>query len=934
VLTDVLRPVSTRVQGGGTSVPSGTLAAVTSDNSDSTYINFLVSATGNVWSLVVGSHTPADNYQRHRIRGRVRIRTDAGTAAEQIDLGRAATQAIESATVPATASFAEQVTPWFQDTGFGLASAGALADLSIGGGTPTSAVTAASLRTAECYVDIDCRLKPQYSPQVQDAAGANKNESTVTDTNQPTLFIGAVDYDGLPPLNWFVNIRTGGVNGPTIYTAFGSGQPPTSHDVTVGLDDGEYWAVWGVRSTIRGADSFENAIAYRFEIENTVPPPSPPLVSVTRESGGYRVSWVDPGGQEWDNDYVVAEVFRDDCNGSARIAVIPDGLNGSYLDLAIPQLDSQTVPGDPDCEVSTPPCDITYRVRYWGYVSTSVELPDTIPADLILAWPSTAGTIPSGWSRVSALDGVYPRGATTTGAPSATGGAVNHSHTTPGHVHFIGDHNHATDGPTGASNTSTASNNFNGADHPQASQPHNHNRVAFTGTRVGGSSGISAPGTSVHDNLPATREVIWIQSTGTQPSYPVGCLAWTTENVSGWSFDTLSGGRFLKGAATGANGGATLGNQDHAHSINSHTHTGFTHDHTMGDVSQSNPVSSNEVETGSGTRYLPRHTHPMDVSSVSTGSLSAESPSTFIATMEPPHRRLRVLRNTGGGIQTRVIGLYTGAIADLDPVLTLCNGGSGTPDMRTLFARDIGSDSVNTTGGATTHNHGSNPHPHTMSGHSHPTNVLASETTSYPGGGGGVSPTVSHDHASADTEATAPPVTPATAQVTNTVSMIPPYKEVHFVRLDGTIAGGELPVPELKITDFSTATVPSFTYTDGLERLASLRGQVVIASDRTYAYPRLVTDSTPLAGGLHTISTSSPGEDLTLTIAVVGIEAINALEDILREDRVYYSPLGGEAAWYAPGSWTVTRGGPDVKIVQVPMVRQPWPTTPEPGEFL
>src|SRR5688572_4898152 len=441
-VTDVIRPLSVRMAGAGVAVPSGTLAAVTSDDSDATYIQFLVADTGDNWSLRVGPHTPAAGYQRHQIRGRIRIRTDAGTANEDIDVGRNATDYIRYGTVPATDTFTEQATAWFQDATFGLATAGALSDLNIGGGWPGGGSGATELRTSECYIDIDCRTGPQYNAEVRDAAGVDQSGGTVTDTTQPTLFIGAVDYDGLPAASWSVTVKDAG--DVTVFESSGSGTPPTSVGVTASLDDGAYTALFSVISTIRGADPFEVADTIAFSVENTVPPPSPPLVTVTEDSGGYLVTWENPGGQAWDNDYVVAEVWRDDCNGSARIATVADGLNGSYLDLAIPQLDP--IQSGPDCEVSTEACDITYRVRYSGYVSTTVELPDTIPADLILGWPSTAASIPSGWTRVTALDGVFPRGTSGTGAPVATGGTATHTHTTPNHGHQFGAHSHGVGG--------------------------------------------------------------------------------------------------------------------------------------------------------------------------------------------------------------------------------------------------------------------------------------------------------------------------------------------------------------------------------------------------------------------------------------------------------------------------------------------------------
>lgn len=929
---DVLRPISVRVTGTATAVPSGTLASVTSDNSDATYIDF-DDAGGSHWNLRVEPHTPASGYQRHRIRGRIRVRTDAGTANEDIDVGRGTSDYINYQTVPVTASFAEQATSWFQDAVYGLATVGSLSDLNIGGGWMDAPLDGATeLRTAECYLDVDCRFRPDYAPEVRDNAGVDQSGGTITDTTQPDLWFGAVAYDDLPALDWTVVVTSAGT---PMFSASGVGQPPETVPVTTGLADGPYTATFTVRSTIRGTDAFAYSEAITFSIENTIPPPSPPLVYVTEEYGGYRVSWVNPGGQVWDDDYTVAEVYRDDCTGSQRIATVPDGINGSYLDLAIPQIDH-----DPGCGLTGEDCSITYRVRYWGYVSTFVELPDSIPEGMILGWPSTPGSIPSGWTRVTALDGRFPRGASGTGAPVATGGAASHSHTTPGHIHFIPRHDHSLGGSTGTSNASTTSARFNGASKAQADQPHSHSRPARVGIRDGVDTGSAAPGTSVVNNEPPSRTVIWIESDGTPTGYPIGAVGWATESVSGWETDPDSTGRFLKGAPAAGSGGTNAGSSTHTHSVNSHSHSGFSHGHAVAATGLSNPASSQEAGTGSSTpRWLPRHTHPMSVSAASTGSTDAAGGgNTGAATLEPSNRRLRVLRNTGGGTQTRIIGLYLGTVAGLDPLLTLADGAGGTPDMRTWFARDAGSDSINSTGGASTHTHSTPTHSHGMPSHSHDTSVLASGSSSFEApsfGDLGDSPTTGHTHSSGNTGSTdTGPTTALSSGTTGASSHLPLYAEAHFVRLDGTISGGPLPVPELRVTDFASATVPAFTYGDDLDRLATLDTKLAVVSDRSHDFPRLVADSIPLDGGLHSVSTTLAGEDMSLTMAVVGLPAINALEALLASTRVYWSPVGGTPGWYAPGSWRVTAPAPDTKVLTIPMVRQPWPTTPDPEVYL
>lgn len=930
---DTIRPLSVRDVGGATTVPSGTIAAVTSDNSDATYVDFNLADAGNNWSVRLESHTPAAGYQRHRLRGRIRIRTDVGTADEDIDVGRGTSDYINYDNVTATATFSEQATNWFQDEEFGLGTSGALADLNAGGGWMESALDGASeIRTSELYVDIDTRFRPDYSPEVRDNAGVDQSGGTVTDTTQPDLWFGAVAYDDLPARDWEVVVTSAG---DEVFSSSGSGQPPSVVPMTVSLPDGPYVATFTVRSTIRGTDPFAYSEAISFSIENTIPPPSPPLIYVTEEFGGYRVSWVNPGGQAWDDDYVVAEVFRDDCTGSQRIATVPNGINGSYLDLAIPQIDHA-----PGCGETAEDCGITYRVRYWGYVSTYVELPDTIPEGMILGWPSTAGSIPSGWTRVTALDGRFPRGATGTGAPSATGGTATHEHTTPGHRHVIGEHSHPVGGNTGTSNASTTSARFNGASKAQADQPHSHARPSNTSRAAEFNTGTTSPGTSAVSNEPPSRTVIWIESDGTPSQYPVGVLGWATEAVSGWEADASSTGRYLKGAPAAGNGGTNAGASTHTHTVDAHTHTGVSHGHPIGNTGLSNPSSSQEAGTGQSTpRWLPRHTHPLSVSAASTGTTaSASGGATSTATLEPPNRRLSVLRNTGGGTQTRIIGLYVGAVADLDPLLTLCDGAGGTPDMRSWFARDKGSDSINSTGGASTHNHTTAGHSHGQGSHSHTINVLESETSSFerPSFGDlGDSPTVNHDHSGGSTGSVdLPNTTNVTSGTTNSVSHVPLYREAHFVRLDGTISGGPLPVPELRVSEFSSAMVPAFSYGDDLDRLASFDTKLAVVTDRNHDFPRLVAETVPLDGGLHSVATTLAGEDMTLTMAVVGLPAINALEALLANTRLYYSPVGGTPGWYAPGAWRVTAPAPDTKVVTVPMVRQPWPTTDDPEVYL
>src|SRR5690606_18695360 len=159
-IIDTLRPISTRKTGGGIAVPSGTLDEVTADDDDATYIEFPIGNFGDNWSLRVAPHTPPANHQRHRIRGRIRIRTDAGSGSEDIDLGRGESDWIRYSTVPVNDTFSEQTSDWFQNPEYGLATAGALTDLNIGGGWRSRRYSARSTRPPSAE-----RHLPVASPQ-------------------------------------------------------------------------------------------------------------------------------------------------------------------------------------------------------------------------------------------------------------------------------------------------------------------------------------------------------------------------------------------------------------------------------------------------------------------------------------------------------------------------------------------------------------------------------------------------------------------------------------------------------------------------------------------------------------------------------------------------------------------------------------------------
>lgn len=611
-----------------------------------------------------------------------------------------------------------------------------------------------------------------------------------------------------------------------------------------------------------------------------------------------------------------------------RIAVIENGLTACYTDYTVPTTDVSD-----GCDPA--PCPVSYVVRYVGTVSSSVSLPSNVPDGFILGWPSTAASIPSGWTRVTALDERFPRGSAAA-VSGATGGAASHVHTTPGHTHSIANHTHSVGGSTGTSNSSTTSARFDGASQTQADQPHSHARAANTGSGGSATSSSTAPATDSGSNLPAYRDVIWIESDGTPTAFTAGTLAFSAEDVSGWTDDAASGSRYLRGALAAGNGGGTGGASVHAHTVASHTHTGGSHSHSLGNTGLSNPLSSIEAGSGSSTpEWLPRHTHPQTVGSSSTGSLnSAGGGTTSAPSSEPPNRRLRVLTNLAGGLQTRMIGLFRGDSASLPATMVRCDGTSGTPDMRDWFARERGADSVGSTGGASTHSHTNVAHGHTIPGHTHTTAVGVSATASFERptfGDLGDSPTTTHTHSSGSTGSTSPTIGTTGAGTTNTVDNTPPYEDVHFVRLEGVSTVTGVAVPQVTSSQFAEVTIDA---PDALsDRLATESGVVEICPASSYDLPRIQVRATPLAGGTPQVSTTTHGRHRRLSFPVDDSD-VTAIETILGMSFVWYAPLTEDAAWYAPSGWSVRPQVPGTKLVTVTLVRADPPALEDPEDLL
>lgn len=331
-----------------------------------------------------------------------------------------------------------------------------------------------------------------------------------------------------------------------------------------------------------------------------------------------------------------------------------------------------------------------------------------IPAGVIIAWSGTVASIPAGWARVAALDGRHPKGAAAGLDPNVSGGSPTHAHVPTAHSHSEGAHTHS--GPTSG-----------GAD--RASQLGGSPVVPGTHTHTGGTSGSSS-GTSsaelgawaAESSDPDTLDVIFIASDGTPVGVPAGGWVLSQDNPlpTGWTLAATAADRFLKGAPTGSDGGATYDASTHAHTGVAHTHAFNAHTHTGGTSGAASPSSANVGQSGSGAllnyELDGAHTHAYAFLATGTQSGSASSASSGAAAYEPPWVKLAVAQNdtTGEDAPLGIICAWLGTLASIPNGWGACDGANGTPDLRDTFIKGAASlGEIGDTGGALGHSHAS-----------------------------------------------------------------------------------------------------------------------------------------------------------------------------------------------------------------------------------
>lgn len=317
-----------------------------------------------------------------------------------------------------------------------------------------------------------------------------------------------------------------------------------------------------------------------------------------------------------------------------------------------------------------------------------------IPSGVIVGWPSTAGTIPSGWTRETTLDARYIRVAAAAADADLTTafGSATHNHTSPSHTPIQNSH---------ANNVSGANVGAFALIGPgvQCARDHAHASNASNGTTAT-NNGIAITVDNFTNDL-SRIEVIFIKSDGSPTGIPSGALAFFGSDALPGSFARAHGDRYFKGAAAAGDGGTTAGSNTHTHTSPAHTHTQNSHTHSATTATPSNAgesILSEVIDLAADDN----HTHSLTLNATTATN---QSVTTVIdsASQEPPYKKLNTIVNNSASnkLPTSAICIWGGTNASIPA------GWSRVTSMDGQFPKgaNANGESLVTTGGATTHVH-------------------------------------------------------------------------------------------------------------------------------------------------------------------------------------------------------------------------------------
>ena len=356
-----------------------------------------------------------------------------------------------------------------------------------------------------------------------------------------------------------------------------------------------------------------------------------------------------------------------------------------------------------------------------------------IPEGVIIMWPGSLASKPSGWDVVTTLYSKFPKGTASSTSPGATtGGAATHTHTADTHTHPGGSHNHTYVMPDTTSNSGAYCGNS-----PQQyilNKDHTH-----TGTSPSVSFATSGTTASSWDTISPNvlhYDMIKLESDGTPEGFPDDSVVFynSSSAPTDWTQHAASVGDFPSTPAAcgnGGGGGGSTGGGGHTHApAATHTHpAGGTHDHGVGESDSQTEVGVTQRYQGTQCYWRVKTTHTHTVTgwdADAAGSASAaSSPSSgsvcdnhIGGNYEPPYRKYLGIQNTSGEDNwlEDAICMWLGDLGDIPDGWTLI---TDMNDRFPKFAASGGGDN-NGVGGVNAHSHDAAAnHTHPAAAHNH-----------------------------------------------------------------------------------------------------------------------------------------------------------------------------------------------------------------------
>jgi len=362
-----------------------------------------------------------------------------------------------------------------------------------------------------------------------------------------------------------------------------------------------------------------------------------------------------------------------------------------------------------------------------------------VAANICVAWPSTIATIPSGWSRETALDARYILGAAVAADTDliTDRGNTTHIHTSAAHTPIQNSHTHDVETLGNDATTTIVCGTVTGT---AAAGNHGHPVVTSSSTTATNNSVAITIDTTVNDL--AYIEVIWIKSDGTPTVLPIGCYAFFASDTLPTSWSRVAGNQYLKGAAAGLSPAASGGANTHTHTSPAHTHTQNSHTHTATSSGPDNTL----LGKGTGPNILSTLSHTHAITLAGKTAVNQSVTTTLTATNhEPSFTKLNTILSAAATLPSNIICLWLGSAGTIPTNWTRY----ATMNSRWNKGANADGESTVTTGGSTQHTHTATNCQPTQNSHTHTiTDAASASTTTSANGTNGSYATSIHRHTS------------------------------------------------------------------------------------------------------------------------------------------------------------------------------------------